>query len=353
MLRSLPPDLTSRLEQKLIRFRLTVVPRLRWAVESCKQWVKTYTPLTMVSGVVLLLFGAYLFFYRAPDTFPIGSVVTIEPGMTLRQAADELDRADAIRSPLVFQAMVRALSGEGGVIAGDYFFSRPFSVFDVARKIVRGEHGLQPIRVSVSEGASVPEIAELFERKFGRFDAEMFIRLAQDKEGYLFPDTYFFLPNVQAPEVVRAMEENFHTKIVEIQDTLAASKRPLHDVVIMASLLEKEASSLSMRRRVAGVLWNRLSINMPLQVDAVFLYINGKSTYDLTHADLATTSPYNTYKNKGLPPGPIANPSLESLLAAADPIPSDYLFYLSDRYGNMYYAETFDEHIVNKRRYVY
>lgn len=314
--------------------------------------LRMYFPLMLVSALILGSIAVYLFLYRSPSRFPVGSVVTIAEGASVRASAAQLKAMGVIRSPLLLRALVR-FEGKAPIIAGDYFFSRPLSVREVVLKITKGDYGLVPVRVTIPEGATVFEIAELFEKKFGRFDKRVFLGLARDKEGYLFPDTYYFLPNVKAPEVVRTMQENFYKKIAGLSEELSMFKKPLGDIVTMASLLEKEAYTMETRQRIAGVLWNRVRIDMPLQVDAAFLYINGKNTYELTRADLATTSPYNTYKNRGLPPGPIANPGLESLRAALSPISSRYLFYLSDRYGNMYYAQTFEEHKDNKRLYVY
>ena len=120
----------------------------------------------------------------------------------------------------------------------------------------------------------------------------------------------------------------------------------------MASIIEKEAHTSDDRRVISGILWERLKIGMPLQVDATFLYINGKNTYDLSVDDLAIDSPYNTYKYAGLPIGPIGNPGLDSLEAALAPMTSPYLYYLSDKSGKTYYARTFNEHKRNREKYM-
>jgi len=120
----------------------------------------------------------------------------------------------------------------------------------------------------------------------------------------------------------------------------------------MASLLEEEARTLETRRMISGILWHRIDIDMPLQVDAVFPYILGKNTYEVTLEELKIDSPYNTYKYKGLPFGPISNPGLSSLSAAANPIENDNIFYLADVKGNTYYSKTFDEHKRKKSLYV-
>lgn len=127
--------------------------------------------------------------------------------------------------------------------------------------------------------------------------------------------------------------------------------RKISDVIIMASILEGEALPKD-RQVVAGILWKRLSIGMPLQVDATFRYINGKGTYDLTADDLKIDSPYNTYIHKGLPPGPISNPGIDAISASLNPIPTKYLYYLTEKDGTIHYAKTFTEHIANKNKYL-
>ena len=120
----------------------------------------------------------------------------------------------------------------------------------------------------------------------------------------------------------------------------------------MASLLEREVPLTYDRRVVAGILWKRIRLGMPLQVDAVFPYIIGKNSFNLTKSDLATDSPYNTYLYKGLPAGPIANPGLDAILAAVTPLPTSYLYYLSDKYGNLHYSATYEQHLANKHKYL-
>ena len=307
----------------------------------------------VVFSVLIVLGGVfYALVLRPPADFPTGRLVTIDDGMTLAEVAASLKSQHVIRSKIAFSMLVTLLAGEGGALSGEYFFSQPLSLFTVAKKVVRGEFGLVPVKITIPEGSTVKDIAALFSQKFDDFDPDEFTRLAKDKEGYLFPDTYFFLPNVKAPQVVAEMEENFFKRIQTIQKQIDEFGKPLRDVVIMASLLEKEARTLKTKRIVAGILWKRIAIGMPLQVDAVFPYINGKNTYTLTHDDLKIDSPYNTYRYKGLPAGPIANPGLDSLRAAVTPIETEYLYYLSDRKGNMYYASTFEEHKRNKRLYL-
>jgi UPF0755 protein len=186
------------------------------------------------------------------------------------------------------------------------------------------------------------------------FDAEAFYELAAEKEGRLFPDTYFISPGEDPAVVLRRMEENFNAQVTQagVALAVAAFGEPFEDIVIMASLLEKEANNSRDRRLIAGILWSRIKNEMPLQVDAIFPYIIGKNSFTITKEELETDSPYNTYTNKGLPPGAITNPGLEAIVDAVTPIDTDYVYYLSDREGTMHYSVTYEQHLRNKRKYI-
>ena len=308
--------------------------------------------IMLVSLVVLALFF-YMSFLSAPASFPDNDIVTIERGDSLNMVSENLKREHIVRSGVLLKAFVVLLRGQGNVFAGDYLFDRPESVITVARRITTGEFGLDPARISIPEGASVREMAVILDRRLPRFNPQIFIKNAVPLEGYLFPDTYFFLPNTTEEAVIETMLDNFKNKFAEIEEEFIAFGRPIEEVVVMASLLEKESHDFEDKQGIAGVLWERLRIGMPLQVDATFLYINGKSTFELTLDDLqGNESPYNTYKFKGLPPGPIASPGLDSLLAAVTPKEHDYLFYLADNNNVTYFSETYAEHLRKKRLYI-
>ncbi|MCK4386691.1 MAG: endolytic transglycosylase MltG [Candidatus Pacebacteria bacterium] len=306
--------------------------------------------------VIIIVLSASLFnfyFIKAPADFPVGAVITIEEGDTLKQIAADLKNQKVIKSPALFSGLAKVLMNGKGVMAGSYFFEKKSSVGLIVWKTIKGHYGITPTKVTFVEGATVYDVADIMQKKFPKFDKEEFLKIAREEEGFLFPDTYYFLPNVTPHSVARAMRDNFNKKILEIAEKIEESGRTLKEIVIMASLLEKEARTLKSKQMISGILWKRIEIGMPLQVDAVFPYINGKNTYQLSLKDLKIDSPYNTYKHKGLPIGPIANPSLWSLLAAVTPVDSNYLFYLSDRSGNMYYAADFEEHKRNKRLYLH
>jgi UPF0755 protein len=309
-------------------------------------------PLRWAGSAAVLLLAIYFGLIAAPLQFPAGAYVSVPMGSTLGDAAGVLKERGIIRSQYLFEALVRLMGTQHHVIAGEYFFPGRENVFAVARRLGSGDFEVEPARVRVPEGATVEEIGQLLDKSIPDFDLGGFEREARGKEGYLFPDTYFFMPGQDAHAILGAFANNFSTHIAKIQGQIDAFGKPLSDVIVMASLLEREAPKTYDRRVIAGILWKRIKMGMPLQVDAVFPYIIGKNSYTLTKADLKTDSPYNTYTNKGLPPGPIANPGLDAILAAITPVSSDYLYYLSDSDGNMYYSATYSQHLAAKQKYL-
>lgn len=342
-----------------MRERLTTfLRRHKEAVAAMRAWVTGFGPVerrhVAVLGVVAIVmvgFFQYMLF-MPPATFPVQTVIAVPEGMTLREASVYLSAHGVVRSPETLMIAVMLLGAEETVKAGDYFFEQPLTVFEVASRIGNGEFGLRPLRVRIPEGSTSYQIAEILEKKLGTIDKEEFIALSKDKEGFLFPDTYFLLPNATPAQIIDIMERNFYLRVAPLEDKIAAFGKPLTEVVTMASLLEKEARWTEERQVISGILWNRIEVNMPLQVDAVFGYIHSTDIYHPKFSDLKVDSPYNTYKNKGLPPGPIASPSLSSIEAAVTPTDNDYLFYLTGRDGKMYYSKTFAEHVDKKYRYL-
>jgi len=174
------------------------------------------------------------------------------------------------------------------------------------------------IKITIPEGFTAKNIAERL-KNFINFNEEEFLKITENKEGRLFPDTYFFSGKEESEEILKKMEDNFKIKAGDVSK----------DTLIMASIIEKEAHNKEDRRIISGILWKRLKINMPLQVD-VSLY---------------------TYDNRGFPPTPICNPGLDAIDAALNPADSKYWYYLSDKKGATHFARTFEEHKQNKARY--
>lgn len=306
--------------------------------------------------LILIVAGAlfayiYLNLIQPPDSFPLNELVSVPSGESVQDVAATLGQNNVIRSPLMFRLLITLMGAERNVHAGDYLFKEPLDVFSVARALAIGQYGLEPVKVRIPEGATVKQMAVIYAQYLQRFDTSAFLAKATPQEGYFFPDTYFFLPNATDATVMEAMRNNFDQKIATIQPQIASSTRSLSDVVIMASILEREAYNTADRRMIAGVLWNRINRGMPLQVDAAFSYTLGKGTFQLTVKDLTTPSPYNTYTRKGLPPTPIGSPSLDSLLAAVTPIKNNYLYFLADKHGVTHFCKDYACQLANKARY--
>ena len=303
----------------------------------------------MVGALALFLILLYLTLLAAPMNFPRNSIVNIPAGTSVEKAGALLKEKGVISSPFAFSMLLRMFH-PSGIIANYYAFKNRENVIAVAWRLAEGTTDLVRVRVTVPEGSSTFEIAAILKNAFGEFDTTSFIKLATPHEGYLFPDTYFFLPNTRPEDIIAMMQKNFDEKVQPLEKNITAFGKPEKDVIAMASLLEREARQLDTRRTVAGILWKRVRLGMPLQVDAVFGYILGESGYAPTLDDLKIDSPYNTYLHKNLPPGPIGNPGLGAIEAAITPIQTPYLYYLTDKEGNIYYAKTFEEHLVNKKK---
>ena len=299
---------------------------------------------------MLGVFIFYTFLLRAPSEFPRHSFYAVEEGTSVSAVATSLYGAHMIKSPGMFKAFVVFSGSIKGVLAGDYFFAEPENAFSLARRLILGNHQLQPLRVTIPEGFSVHEIATILNETLSEFDEEYFIEHAH--EGYVFPDTYLILPNATAQSVLLMMERNFENNIKKLEADIQVFGKSLEDVITMASIIEEEARTSETRDIISGILWRRLAIGMPLQVDVTFQYINGKNTYELSLDDLAIDSPYNTYKYAGLPPTPISNPGFDSIRAAVHPRDTPYLYFLSSKNGTMYYATDFEGHKKNRILYL-
>ena len=282
----------------------------------------------------------------------IAPIISIPSGTSLLKASEILDRSSVIRSSIMFRLVVRFFAGQGGVKAGDYLFEDPQNVIIVAKRLTDANRGFAPISVVIPEGKSASEISEILGAQISDFDEKEFFKIAKKHEGYLFPDTYSFSFDVAPSAVLDAMLSNFNNRINTLQKEINDFGRPLSDVINMASIVEEEGRTTETRQKIAGILWKRLDIGMALQVDAAFGYSLGKTTFQLATSDLETDSPYNTYTRQGLPPTPITNPGLDSILATVTPIKTPYLYYLTGKDGKMYYASTHDQHVVNKEKYL-
>lgn len=297
---------------------------------------------------------SHYFFIMPPADFPSNSTYSIVENRSLSEIANEAKKLHLIKSPLLFKILATIFSGDKGVISGDYVLNKKENLFEIIQRFITADYRLSAVKITIPEGLNVYEIAEILSKKddLRNFNKQEFLALVKDKEGYLHPDTYFFLPNVKVGQIIETMEGNFTKKIASIQNDIKKFGKTLKEVLIMASIIEEEVSRTDDRKIVAGILWKRIKIGMPLQVDAVFPYITQKKGGTITRADLKIDSPYNTYLNKGLPPGPIANPGFDAIVATINPKETKYLFYISDKNGITHFAKTLEEHNGNVEKYL-
>ncbi|MDP3724400.1 MAG: endolytic transglycosylase MltG [bacterium] len=291
---------------------------------------------------------------QSPSATDAQKIFVIQEGEAIQSVGQRLYKEGLIKSPTAFRLYLR-FSGVGQKIqAGDFRLRPNMPLTDLVREL---QHGQLDIWVTLIEGWRVEEFAEEVERVFGLSPSDFQL---VSEEGYMFPDTYLFPRDVSAATIAARLKAEFETRLsVKMREVLRAQGRTVEDVVILASLVEREAHKDPDRAIVAGILQNRLALRMPLQVDATVQYALGyqdqeqKSPWwkqDLTTDDLQVDSPYNTYRHIGLPPAPICNPGLSALTAAVYPQETDYLYYIHDRDGNIYYATTNEEHEVNKNK---
>ena len=283
---------------------------------------------------------------------------TIQAGEPTLAIARNLEKEGFIRSANAFTILVRS-SGNGGKIqAGNFKLSPSMGAKEILETL---KAGMIDKKVTFPEGFRVEEMGERLNIELGIENSE-FVRLS--KEGYMFPDTYFFDPQATASQVVKIMRDNFDKKYDEtLQNKVKALGLTPAQGVILASIVEREGRSDEGRRMVAGILLKRYKIGMALNADATVQYILGYQKGEnpptggwwkrhLSRDDLATESPYNTYLNAGFPPAPISNPGLSSLRAVADADPSiPYLYYYHDSQGRSHYAKTLDGHNENVAKY--
>jgi len=303
-------------------------------------------------AVAIIIVGGYTLLFAPPSNFPSGSIVVISRGASVSDISEQLSDANIIKHSAVLNVILRIYGASSNVKFGSYLLKTPENVFTIANRLATGAHGLPPVRITFPEGVTVRDMAEKVEEALPLISKQDFISLGKSYEGYLFPDTYFFPPDATAESVISAMRANFDIKIAPLMNDIKASGRTVSDIITLASLVEKEARTEENRRIVAGILWNRLKLGMPLQVDAVFGYIFNRDTYSPSFEDLKVDSPYNTYRHTGLPPGPISNPGLVSLNAALNPTKTGYLYYLTGSDDLMHYATTYAGHQSNQRKYL-
>jgi len=292
-------------------------------------------------------------------------VVILTPGSSATRMIDSLAKVGIVRRPGLLRWWLKISGDQGRLKSGEYAFDRAISPLQVLEKLKTGEVVLHP--VTIPEGLSVQETAtRLAGKGFGRealfleamSDPSILGTLdeaATDLEGYLFPDTYFFPLGESEGGIVAAMVLRFQDALAkDIRTKAAAMGMSLREVLVLASLIEKETSLPEERERISRVFHNRLARKMRLQCDPTVIYAlrrEGRKVGKLTFRDLEFPSPWNTYKTAGLPPGPICSPGAASILAAVQPSEGEDLYFVASPDGGHRFSTTLSAHTRAVREY--
>lgn len=318
----------------------------------------------IVSIVVFahLLFFAGVFsvasYYFSPASKVSKQVSVVVPkGASATVIGKMLQEKGLVHSDLVFRISVWKQRIGNSLQAGTFVLDAANTPDEIARALTRGTND---VWVTLVEGWRNEEVSEELRAALGEtFDEKAFLNDTRKEQGFLFPDTYLFSKEATSGSVLRVLRSTFDKKVTqEIRDGITKQGLLLQEGVTMASLIEREARKAETMRMVAGILLKRLQAGWPLQVDATLQYIHGYDAKEKTWwtnptaAEKSLKSPYNTYSNPGLPPGPIANPGLNALKAVANPTPSEYWYYITDPQGVMHYAKTIEEHNANVQKYL-
>jgi UPF0755 protein len=324
-----------------------------------QHWTKRIF-LTGFWGLLVMIWIVMCVFYyqgsRPANDDSRTTIFEVQPGMTLKQVALELSNLGLIRSPSAFQAIAYIQDKETEVMVGEFSLSPSMLPTEIILRITSGKTVPHP--VTIPEGYRITEIAALLHEQ-DLANPDTFIRLTQDKnlieslgiptdtlEGYLFPETYHFSKFTPETKIIRKMIDTFVEQTSKAQQLQIAKNNSLswHEIITLASLIEKETGLDSERKMISSVFHNRLRRNMRLQTDPTVIYAIEKFDGNIRKRDLKIDSPYNTYKYKGLPPGPIASPGIKSIIAAMSPIVSDHLYFVSRKNGSHYFSSTLTEH---------
>ena len=298
-------------------------------------------------------------------------IITVPSGSTTSDIADILEENGVISNSFMFRIKSRIDGYDGKFKQGTYSINTGSSSEEIMELLSNGGNITEKNKITIPEGYTVAEIGQYLEEKgivtaedfintsnTAEFDYEFVKNIPSDREyrleGYLFPDTYYISDNATSEDIINKMLSRFNDFYTDENIKKAESLGLTFDEALtVASLVEEEIVVPEERPIAAGVIYNRLEINMPLQIDSTVLYAMGTKKERVTYDDLETDSPYNTYKNNGLPKGPIANPGQAAIEAALNPDDNDYIYYvLKDRTsGEHYYTNNYDDFLSAKEAY--
>ncbi len=317
----------------------------------------------LITGFIGLSAHLFKFYFGPVGDSAETKIIHITPGMDSYQIARSLVDERLIRNPFAFRAFARFSNSSRQLKAGKYELNPQLNTFQILKKLVHGDVIMS--RFVVPEGFTISQVIQIWEQNgFGK--ASDFEQATQKRflftkygieastlEGYLFPDTYQFVDGMRAAVVVERMIQTFYQKFtVDLQQEAAKLGLSVHEAVTLASIIEKEAQVADERQIISAVFHNRLRRGWRLDADPTVLYAFGNPKRPLTSGDLNIDSPYNTYRYRGLPPGPICNPGLASLIAAVRPAATPYMYFVAMGNGTHYFSHTLREHqrAINKAK---
>lgn len=345
--------------------------------------VVTYTAIALLS--IGLLISAILFFYvkgglkayDAKDDSEITVEIPIGSGLTL--ISKKLEEAGVIKDARIFKYYAK-FNNESQFQAGTYNLTKSMTPDELIESLKTGKVYRTPVfTMTIPEGLTIEQIGEVVEKnttitkdEFVSYVnnpetvnrmMELYPNIVTEEvkneqirtplEGYLFPATYpFYEENPTVEEIVLTMMEGTAMNVTPYLDYLESKGKTVHWLLTFASLLEREATAAADRESIASVFYNRLEADMPLQTDPTVLYALGEHKDRVLYKDLEVQNPYNTYQNKGLPPGPIAAPGRSSIEAVTDPADTNYLYFLADKDGNNHFTDSYEQHLINRDKYI-
>jgi len=311
---------------------------------------KLFFIFSLMFLMVILFFTAA--YFPPEENSSIQKIVNIPSGSNAREIVLILEENNIIRkNNYIFRILIKLSKLEERLKYGEYNLSPAMNMLQILDKLVRGEVILY--RITIPEGYTYTQIAELLNKK-EIIERESFINLVKDSkkswEGYLFPDTYEVPKRYGSENMLKLLLSNFNYVVdKKLKDKAEEIGFSMDEIITLASIIEKEAKFSEEKRKISSVFHNRLKKDMKLQSCATIQYILENPKEKLEESDLKIDSPYNTYLYKGLPPGPICNPGLDSIRASLEPAEEDYLYFVLGENGRHIFSKTYQEHLRNKK----
>lgn len=354
-----------------------------------KKEARTVRKVVTITAIAFLCIGllisAILYFYvkgglkayDAKDDSEITVEIPIGSGLTL--ISKKLEEAGVIKDARIFKYYAK-FNNESQFQAGTYQLTKSMTPDELIESLKTGKVYRKPVfTMTIPEGLTIEQIGEVVEKNTA-ITKEEFVsyvnkpetinhlmelypnivteevkneQIRTPLEGYLFPATYpFYEENPSVEDIVLTMMEGTAMNVTPYLDYLESNDKTVHWLLTFASLLEREATATADRESIASVFYNRLEADMPLQTDPTVLYALGEHKDRVLYKDLEVQNPYNTYQNKGLPPGPIAAPGRSSIEAVTDPADTNYLYFLADKDGNNHFTDSYEQHLINRDKYI-